>query len=87
MTFLSLAEIDDGTVIDFVHFVLGEYERSSSHLQVQRPKQEIVNRDDGESRPWISDVPDLVSVHGTLASSQYVAEGASLVCLRRRLLS
>lgn len=69
-------------VIDFVHSVLGEYRTCSSHSQIQRPKQMIVNRDGGESRPFISDVPDLASVHGALVGSSFVAEGASLVSLQ-----
>ena len=70
---------DDATAIDFVHSVLGEFESSNAHLQIQRPNQTIINRDTGATRPAQSDVPDLVSLHGTLKSSNYVAEGASLV--------
>ncbi|KAK4495050.1 hypothetical protein PRZ48_013377 [Zasmidium cellare] len=68
-----------GHMIDFVHFVLGEYSSSHAHTQIQRPKQSIVNKETGEKRPTISDVPDLVSVHGTLQSSSYVEDGASLI--------
>lgn len=64
-----------------MHSVLGEYESSSSQVQIQRPDQTIINRDNGESRFFVSDVADLVSVHGTLQSSSYVAAGASLVSL------
>lgn len=66
-------------MIDFVHLALGEFESSSSHTQIQRPDQTIVNRETGERRAWTSDVPDLVSVHGTLKTSDHVQEGASLV--------
>lgn len=63
---------------DFIHFTLGEYSASHAHTQIQRPNQQAVNRETGASRPVASDVPDLVSVHGTLAPSPTVAEGASL---------
>lgn len=65
-------------MIDFIHSVLGEYEYSNAYLQVQRPGQKVVNRETGASRPVTSDVPDLVSVHGTLQPSDQVADGASL---------
>ncbi|CZT14413.1 related to transcription co-repressor GAL80 [Ramularia collo-cygni] len=68
-----------GHMIDFVHSALGEYVTSNSHVQIQRPHQRIVNRKTGDERPYISDVPDLVSVHGTLQSSSIVAAGASLL--------
>ncbi|KAK4542709.1 hypothetical protein LTR36_006281 [Oleoguttula mirabilis] len=68
-----------GHTIDYVHFVLGEYASSQAHWQIQRPNQTIVNRETGAKRLIISDVPDLVSLHGTLQPSRYVAEGASLV--------
>lgn len=70
---------DATIVIDFVHSVLGEYKSSDSHSQIQRPNQMIVNRENGEGRPCISDVPDLMSVHGALVGSSHVEEGASLV--------
>lgn len=66
-------------MIDFIHSVLGEYETSHARLQIQRPEQQIVNRETGASRPTTSDVADLVSVHGTLQSSDFVTKGASLL--------
>ncbi|KAI6869618.1 hypothetical protein KC338_g2467 [Hortaea werneckii] len=69
-----------GHRIDAVHSVLGEFETFQSHTQVQRPGQEILNRSDGTRTSKVSDVPDLVSIHGTLATQHpYVAPGASLV--------
>ena len=65
-------------VIDFVHSVLGEFASSHAHLQIQRPQQTIVNKETGATRPTQSDVPDLVSLHGTLQKSAFVTEGASL---------
>ncbi|KAK5174309.1 uncharacterized protein LTR77_001389 [Saxophila tyrrhenica] len=67
-----------GHMIDFVHSVLGEYETSNAHLQIQRPEQTII-REDGTEGPTRSNVPDLVSVHGTLQKSSSVADGASLL--------
>lgn len=64
---------------DYIHSVLGEFDSSNAHLQIQRPKQQISNRETGASRPFTSDVPDLVSVHGTLTPSDFVTEGASLL--------
>ncbi|KAK3686288.1 hypothetical protein LTR37_019971 [Vermiconidia calcicola] len=68
-----------GHMIDFIHSVLGEFASSNAHLQIQRPDQTIIDAETGATRPTVSDVPDLVSVHGTLRDSEYVAEGASLI--------
>ncbi|KAI7233210.1 hypothetical protein KC330_g5477 [Hortaea werneckii] len=69
-----------GHRIDAVHSVLGEFETFNSHTQIQRPGQEIVNRSSGTRTSKVSDVPDLVSIHGTLATQHpYIAPGASLV--------
>ncbi|GAB1740607.1 hypothetical protein NU219Hw_g5701t1 [Hortaea werneckii] len=69
-----------GHRIDAVHSVLGEFETFQSHTQIQRPGQEIVNRSSGTRTSKISDVPDLVSIHGTLAAQHpYIAPCASLV--------
>lgn len=66
--------------IDAVHSVLGEFETFQSHTQIQRPGQEIVNRSSGTRTSRVSDVPDLVSIHGRLATKYpYIAPGASLV--------
>jgi hypothetical protein len=64
--------------IDLVHSVLGEYQHSNAHLQIQRPNQTI-RHSDGTETPFTSDVPDLVSIHGTLKESDHVASGASLL--------
>lgn len=65
--------------IDYVHLVLGGYASSDAHVQIERPNQSTVDAKTGEKRPVTSDVPDLVSVHGTLKSSDYVTEGATLI--------
>lgn len=69
---------DSHTVIDFIHCVLGEYEHSNHAAQIQRPQQTI-NLNDGTTRSCASDVPDLLSIHGTLQPSPYVTQGASLL--------
>lgn len=66
-------------MIDFVHSVLGEYTSSHSQLQIQHEDQTIVNRSTGEGRPFKSDVPDFLSVHGTLQQSSYVTKDATLI--------
>ena len=68
-----------GHMIDYVHSVLGEFEGSYSHTQVQRPSRTIINQETGGERSYTSDVPDLLSLHGTLRSSNLVQDGANLV--------
>ncbi|CAK3791526.1 related to transcription co-repressor GAL80 [Lecanosticta acicola] len=68
-----------GHMIDYVHSVLGEFQASNHHTQIQRPQQRIYNKDTGAARPFTSDVPDLLSLHGTLKSSPYTIDGASLL--------
>lgn len=65
-------------MIDYIHSVLGEYKSSHAHTQIQRPNQTIISKDTGATRPFISDVPDLISVDGHLHSSPIVSAGASL---------
>ncbi|KAK3072005.1 hypothetical protein LTR53_007593 [Teratosphaeriaceae sp. CCFEE 6253] len=67
-----------GHMIDWIHTIVGEYSTSHAHTQIQRPIF-TVTASDGTTREAHSDVPDLVSVHGTLATSPHVAEGASLL--------
>lgn len=64
--------------IDYIHRVVGEYATSSVQTQIQRPNQSIIDAKTGEKKATTSDVPDLVSVHGTLKPSEYVVEGATL---------
>lgn len=49
-------------MIDYVHFVLGEFNSFEGRMQVQRPRVKI----EGTSEMIVSDVPDLVTVHGQL---------------------
>ncbi|KAF7192796.1 Dehydrogenase aclE, partial [Pseudocercospora fuligena] len=68
-----------GHMIDFVHSVIGEFESSNSHVQIQHPEQAIIGTDGKEKTRHTSDVPDLLSLHGTLQPSTSVAKGASLI--------
>lgn len=49
-------------MIDYVHFVLGEFNSFEGRMQVQRPRVKI----EGTSEMIVSNVPDLVTVHGQL---------------------
>ncbi|OQO03451.1 hypothetical protein B0A48_10115 [Cryoendolithus antarcticus] len=64
--------------LDFIHYVLGEYEDFNAHTQIQHPNKVVYDKDSGEERQVTSDVPDLVSLHGTLKPSSFVMKGASL---------
>ncbi|KXS96277.1 hypothetical protein AC578_3864 [Pseudocercospora eumusae] len=68
-----------GHMIDLVHSVLGEFESSDSHVQIQHPEQAIIGTNGKEKTKYTSDVPDLLSLHGTLQPSSTVAKGASLI--------
>ncbi|EME87032.1 uncharacterized protein MYCFIDRAFT_29647 [Pseudocercospora fijiensis CIRAD86] len=68
-----------GHMIDFVHSVLGEFESFHSHSQIQHPEQRINGADGKVKGKYTSDVPDLLSIHGTLQASSRVAKGASLI--------
>ena len=72
-------------MIDYIHSVLGEYSSFHSHAQIQRPVLSIKDTrlgSFGNSGSVVgtveSSVPDLVSLHGTLQSSSFVADGATL---------
>ncbi|KAI5364550.1 Putative gfo/Idh/MocA-like oxidoreductase, NAD(P)-binding domain superfamily [Septoria linicola] len=72
-----------GHMIDFIHSVLGEYESSNAHTQIQRPLRTITDQKTASKRPYRSDVPDLLSLHGTLRRSDIVAGGATLTATFR----
>ncbi|KAK5702849.1 hypothetical protein LTR97_003795 [Elasticomyces elasticus] len=68
-----------GHLIDSIHSLLGEYKSFHAHAQNQRPTW-TVNSDNGSTRQTTSDVPDLVSLQGTLdGSSSFTADNASLL--------
>ncbi|KAF2232234.1 NAD(P)-binding protein [Viridothelium virens] len=79
-----------GHMIDFIHSVLGEFSSFQSHAQVQRPEVFITSGHWSSSNDTSSvagtiksDVPDLVSVQGTLKSSDLISEGATLTVTYR----
>lgn len=66
-------------MIDSIHAVLGEWDQSHSMLHIQRPQVSVL--DPETKRPIetiVSNVPDLLSVHGSLQPSPNVAQGALL---------
>jgi hypothetical protein len=74
-------------VFDFVLSVVGELDPASVHAKAQLQRPEIRVRDPATKEVvehMTSDVPDLLSVHGALASSAQSAPGATLSFLFRR---
>jgi predicted dehydrogenase len=69
-----------GHMIDYVHEVLGEWQESHMKMQIQRSALKLLG-DDGKANGTVkSDVPDLITVHGTLATNKGVtAPGATLM--------
>ncbi|KAL2755506.1 hypothetical protein ACRALDRAFT_1064402 [Sodiomyces alcalophilus JCM 7366] len=69
-----------GHMIDSVHSVLGEFDGFQARTQIQRPEVSIVNGfPTGDVvHKTVSDVPDLLAVHGPLKGKDYVADGATL---------
>jgi predicted dehydrogenase len=66
-------------VLDFVHSVLGEYESFRAHTQIQRPQRQVVGSNtNGPKEDAKSNVPDLISIHGSLQSSLFNSNNASL---------
>lgn len=72
-----------GHMIDYVHDVLGEFESFQSRMQIQRPNLDI-NSENGHKGSVVSDVPDLLTVHGQLKQgTRAIAKGATLVATLR----
>ncbi|KAK3306140.1 putative oxidoreductase [Chaetomium strumarium] len=77
-----------GHVIDYVQSVVGELVPGSvhTHLQLQRPEVRV--RDPAQNDRIVdtirSDVPDLLSLHGTVTSSRTHNQPASLIFTFRR---
>ncbi|KAI9657667.1 MAG: hypothetical protein M1821_002843 [Bathelium mastoideum] len=72
-------------MIDFIHSVLGEFSSFQSHAQIQHPELAIRDARLGAAggsgsvlRTVKSNVPDFLSVHGTLEPSSLVTHGATL---------
>lgn len=59
------------TVIDSIHTALSsEFSSLTAHLHIQRPRVPITDANAQVLETVTSNVPDLIIVHGTLASSQ-----------------
>ncbi|KAI4916219.1 hypothetical protein J4E85_010307 [Alternaria conjuncta] len=68
-----------GHMIDYVHEVLGGWEESHTKMQIQRPNLKLLGADGSVNRTVKTDVPDLISAHGTLNTEKGVTvPGATL---------
>ncbi|KAH7371112.1 oxidoreductase family protein [Pyrenochaeta sp. MPI-SDFR-AT-0127] len=73
-----------GHMIDYVHEVLGDWEEFDAKMQIQRPELKVLGKEGAIIGTIRSDVPDFLSVHGTLASNNGVSvTGATLVATFR----
>ena len=85
--FCSLLEVlvaNLRVVWDNIQLVLGEVEDIRSRPQIQRPEFKIRDDKDVVFKAVTSDVPDLITINGTLAESPHTQKGASLNYLFRR---
>lgn len=64
--------IENGHSLDWIHEVLGEFEEFESRMQIQRPGVKLLGVDGEVKRTIGTDVPDLLSIQGTLKSSEDV---------------
>ena len=60
--------IENGHTLDWVHEVLGEFAEFESRMQIQRPEVNILGADGVVRKKIGTDVPDLLTVQGTLKS-------------------
>ncbi|KAH7391074.1 oxidoreductase family protein [Phaeosphaeria sp. MPI-PUGE-AT-0046c] len=73
--------IENGHCLDYIHSVLGEFETFNARMQIQRPKLDSLDTDGSKKGSLISTTPDLLSLHGTLKTSNgkvKVVKGATL---------
>jgi hypothetical protein len=63
---------------------LGEVQDIRSRFQIQRPEFKLRDANDAIFKTVTSDVPDLISINGTLAESSSTQKGATLNYLFRR---
>lgn len=74
-----------GHTIDYVHEVLGSWKEFDAIAQIQRPLLHLIDKDGQIAGSVTSDVPDYLSVHGTLECDKGVTvPGAALVVTFRR---
>ena len=60
--------IENGHTLDWVHEVLGEFVEFESRMQIQRPEVKFLGADGVVRKKIGTDVPDLLTVQGTLKS-------------------
>jgi predicted dehydrogenase len=75
-----------GHTIDFVNEVLGEFQDFHGKMQIQRPTMKVIDATGTQKGEVKTNVPDFVSIHGTLKQgprSAEIADGATLVATSR----
>ncbi|KAK3319758.1 hypothetical protein B0T19DRAFT_445557 [Cercophora scortea] len=81
----NFVTIGFGHVWDWVQNVLGDVENIESRLQIQRPRLKVLDSYTGRTIETIkSDVPDLISLTGSLPESEHVVKGATFAMRFRR---
>ncbi|KAF6809711.1 oxidoreductase family protein [Colletotrichum sojae] len=81
----NIVTIGFGHLFDQIQSVLGEATSLKAHSQIQRPRVQIRGPASKEIVETVtSTVPDLVVATATIASSDHVAEGATLLARFRR---
>lgn len=72
----NMVTVGYGHTIDYIHAVLGEWDTVWARTQVQRAELTLLGAD--PQRSVISNVPDLIVVHGTVKGKDYVTDDATL---------
>ena len=67
-----------GHLIDYVQYVLGDFDSVQGRMQIQRPTVAIIAQDEIQVGTVQTDVPDLLVAHGSLAKSEHVVDDATL---------
>jgi len=62
--------IENGHTLDYIHEVLGEFGSFSSRMQIQRPSIKIIDAQGDVKGEMKNDVPDLLTMHGTLKARE-----------------
>lgn len=71
-------------MFDYIQSVLGEVSGIHAQLQLQRPEMKLRDTTNTVVKTVTSDVPDLITVTGSLSGSKVTQEGASLLVRFRR---
>jgi predicted dehydrogenase len=61
--------IENGHTLDYVHGVLGEFETFDAWTQIQRPTLKVLAASGTDQNSINTNVPDLLSIHGSLKPS------------------